>query len=381
MKTMMIIGGGVSGIYLSIRLKELCSKDLDVIVLEANSTPLKKLLATGNGRCNLSNKDLDAKHYEGQRSHQIDEMIQSFDIVQRLEEEGLYTKYMGSLLYPTSEQASSVKTILLDRATQLGVTILTEQEVKHVEKDEDRYVIKTAENDYHADYVTLAMGTAAGKLSTECSRENILSALPLSFQPFVPSLTQMMTHPAIRSLKGVRMKGIFTLMFNETILAQEEGEMLFTDYGVSGIAIMQLSRYYEEGCTLHCDFFPQYSQEQMEEIINKTANQAHPYDGLINGHLARFFEKCNQNPLTLLKDYTLKIKGIRGSAYAQVMKGGISMSNLNDDFGFKDYPGLYACGELLDVTGDCGGYNLHFSFASADAIARGIERTIHVKNQ
>ncbi len=125
--------GGISGIYLSILLKKYL--DMDVVVLEANDKPLKKLfLATGNGRCNLSNKDLDKAHYDGDIKPWVNDIIHDFDIVEALKDIGLYTKYMGNLLYPYSESAKAVQTLFLNRAEEYGVKIICDEEVLSIKR-------------------------------------------------------------------------------------------------------------------------------------------------------------------------------------------------------------------------------------------------------
>lgn len=369
MKKIIIVGAGASGVYLSILLKQ-ANPSRDVIVLEANKTPLKKLLATGNGRCNLSNKDMDISHYEGDNLHLIKDIIDDFNMEEELKSLGLYTKYMGSLLYPRSEQAKSVKNILMSHAENLGVVFLYEQKVEDIYYD-GTYHLKTETSHYHSDAVVLAMGTPAGKLSTMDDRAHILRHLDLSMKKMTPSLTQMITTPVYKQLKGVRVKGHFTLEKEGHILREEDGEMLFTQYGVSGIAIMQLSRSYQKGCRLHIDMMKEYTKEELKDIIDSLQELEHPYDGLVPYQISALLEKTE--PLSFLKNLTLDVKELREAQYAQVMSGGILLENMNDSLESKVYPHLYAMGELLNVTGDCGGYNLHFALACAKRIAKSIK--------
>ncbi|MFR6100479.1 MAG: NAD(P)/FAD-dependent oxidoreductase, partial [Longibaculum sp.] len=127
MQKILIVGAGASGVYLSILLKQKLY-DCDVIVLEQNTAPLKKVLATGNGRCNLSNKDMSIDYYQSDNNQLVEEIISSFDMVQAMNDLGLYCIYQGNLLYPKSEQALSVKQILMQRAEELGVLFLYEHE-------------------------------------------------------------------------------------------------------------------------------------------------------------------------------------------------------------------------------------------------------------
>lgn len=367
-KKMIIIGGGISGIYLSILLKKYL--DIEVVVLEANDKPLKKLLATGNGRCNLSNKALDINHYEGSKEPWIKEIVQKYDIVGSLKELGLYTKYMGDLLYPYSESAKAVQTLLLNRAQEYGVYIICGCEVLSIKQNNESYIIHTAQKDYHADYVTISCGTPAGKLSGTKNRQLLFKNLNVDYQPMRPMLTQLYTTPAYKKLKGVKMKGEFILNGHK-----EKGELLFTDYGVSGIAVMLLSRYAHKGDELICDFYPEITNQELYSIIRELKTMSGPYDGLVHPKLVPYLEKA-KDPVQFLKHLTFKVDGLREAEFAQAEAGGLMLSNFDQSFEFKNYPHLYATGEIIDITGDCGGYNIHFALASAYSVFEEIAKVL-----
>lgn len=175
MSKIVIVGAGVSGVYLSILL---AMKHHKVIVLEQNSTSLKKLLATGNGRCNLSNEDMNIKYYQSDDNHLVNDIISHFDIDEAMKELGLMTIHLNKLVYPHSEQAQSVKNILMNRALELGVLFIYEQEV--IDINPYQKIIKSQHQSYHYDDVVLAMGSEAGKLSgINQSRYDILKKLKL----------------------------------------------------------------------------------------------------------------------------------------------------------------------------------------------------------
>ena len=140
MKTLMIVGGGASGVYLSILVKQRI-KDMEVIILEQNSSSLKKLLATGNGRCNLSNKNMSIDNYHCDDNQIVDRIIHSFDMVKAMNDLGLLCQYQGDLLYPRTQQALSVKNILMEEAKKLGVLFIYEQEVVCVQTQSPYKVI------------------------------------------------------------------------------------------------------------------------------------------------------------------------------------------------------------------------------------------------
>jgi len=385
MKRIIIIGAGAAGVYLSILLKQRLKEKGEVIVLEQNALPLKKLLATGNGRCNLSNRDMDISYYQCDDPHLVKDIIMNFDMVGAMEDLGLCCLYQGNLLYPKSEQALSVKQILMERANELGVLFFYEQEVLQIIPKE-RYHIQTNQQCFKADDVVLAMGSEAGKLSgIKQTRYHILKDLHLKVIKPIPSLVQMKTQPVMKQWKGVRVKGTFTLLENNSVVHQEKGELLFTDYGVSGIAIMQLSSYFQEGhhYDLSIDFFDHMSEKKCHEYIELRHRKYynHFYSGLLNSKIAQTFEKRKestvQEQVRLLKDFRLHIVGLHSFENAQVMRGGLSLKELDQDLQIIKYPHLYAMGEILNVAGMCGGYNLHFAFASARRVAEAIERKYH----
>ncbi|MEG0276696.1 MAG: aminoacetone oxidase family FAD-binding enzyme [Coprobacillus sp.] len=388
MKKIVIVGAGASGVYLSILLKQKLNHLVDVIVLEQNATSLKKVLATGNGRCNLSNKDMSIDYYQSDNNQIVETIISHFDMKEKLSELGLYCIYQGNLLYPKSEQALSVKNILMDQAKQLGVTFFYEEEVQYLEYKRS-YLLKTQKQNYNADYIIFAMGSEAGKLSgTQPSRYQILKDMGLKVCPSLPSLVQMRTQPALKQLKGVRVKGTFTLYENDIHIHQEKGELLFTDYGVSGIAVMQLSSFYKENhkYELAIDFFDDQDTDNLKDYIELRMNKGynHFYDGLLNSKISSYFEtfhyKKSDEITSLLKDFRLKIIGLQSYENAQVMKGGLSLKEVDSDLQIKAYQNIYAIGEILNVVGMCGGYNLHFAFSSAEHVANAIERKLNDKN-
>lgn len=384
MKKIVIVGAGASGVYLSLLLKQQMPQN-QIIVLEQNKSPLKKLLATGNGRCNLSNRKMHSQYYQSDQLKMVQSIIQDFDMVEQMQKIKLYCVYQGDLLYPKSEQALSVRNVFMQRSEEAGVVFQYEQEVLQIQRQKHQYLIKTNSQNIIADVIVLAMGSEAGKLSgMNTSRYEILKQMHLKVVEPVPSLVQFYTSPVLKSLKGVRVKGTFSLVENGKCIHQEKGELLFTDYGVSGIAVMQLSSFYQKHhhYQLYIDFFDELSHNQLCQLLSKQSSLF--LEGLMNHKIAKAFQKYQylsiDQLVSLLKHYPLEIKGIREASYAQVMKGGLSLKEVTEDLELKQYPCIYAMGEILNVAGMCGGYNLHFAFASAYRVAKAIERNVYVKN-
>lgn len=373
LKKIIIVGAGASGVLCSIYIKKLIM-DVDVVVIEQNAAPLKKLLATGNGRCNLSNKNIHIHHYDGENIEIVEDIL-NYDIVNEFFDLGILTKYQGDLLYPRSEQALTVKNCLMDKALSLGVHFFYEQEVLSV--NYDKSLVKTNVQSFYYDELIFAMGSPAGKLSGKTfDRYTIFESLGLKVNPLIPSLVQMKTKPVIPMLKGVKVKGTFKL--DDKYI--EKGELLFTDDGVSGIAVMLLSRYFKDKMILEIDMFDDYSEKELYQLIEHRLREEHIhfYDGLVNNKIAAYLEKKNlktsKDIVKALKHFQLEVIGLRDESFAQVLKGGLALKEVNFDLEIIKYPHMYAIGEVLDVAGDCGGYNLHFAFASAYRVAKAIER-------
>ena len=381
MKKMIIVGAGVSGVYLAILLKRKFNELMDVIVLEQNSAPLKKLLATGNGRCNLSNRNMKIDFYQSDNQKLVNDLICDFDMVDQMNQLGIMAKYHGDLLYPRSEQALTVKNVMMDQAVSLGVIFIYNQAVTNIKFRQDDIVIKTEDSSYHCDYLTFAMGSEAGKLSgVQNYRYDMLNKLGLKVIKPIPSLVQMKTKPVLKDLKGVRIKGKFRLLDNNHCIHEESGELLFTDYGVSGISVMQLSSYYKEGHNyqISMDFFDDMSNEDLYKYIEQRTNDDdnHIFDGMLNNKIANLMHKKKfkdiKQIVNYLKDFRLDIVGLCSYETAQVMKGGLSLEEINDNLALKKYPHIFAVGEILNVAGMCGGYNIHFALSCAKRVAEAI---------
>lgn len=389
MKQVVIIGGGSSGLVCAMVLGRLVYEnqlDVNITILEQKDKVGKKLLATGNGRCNLSNKDLDIQHYEGHHIDLLKDKIESFDMKQWLEEYGLWTKYMGDLLYPQSEQAQSVYHMLSSYLKQYQVEIITSTKVTQIKKG---FTIVTPHKNYPADYVVVATGSdAAPHFGSDGSGFKLLKQCGHTIYPSLPSLVQLKCTHKDNSLKGVRIHGTFSLYVDNDCIKKEKGELLFTDYGVSGISILQLSRYYvlnkNRKVEIGLDVMDEYSVAELKEKLRKQLALSSNllFHGIIHQKYANYLEKYHlkeysykelNRMIKLLKDFRITILDTNGKENAQVCIGGADLLEFNSEtFESKIIDHLYAGGEVIDVAGDCGGYNLHFAFLSGKMIAQGI---------
>ena len=379
MKTVAIIGAGASGLAC---LKTLLAyKDqLNIMVFDRNACIAKKIAATGNGHCNLSNANLNQEAYRGEIKKHIMDMIYDFDIESFCFDLGFLTRKKGVLYYPYSEQAKTVVYAFEKLIENQNIDLHLNTTITSIQPKQDHYVLIDENKQYYVcDIVVVCAGGKAGKgFGTDGQIFNVLKELHIKQAPLKPSLVSLLVKENVKKLKGCRVHGTFTLKNNDEVVASYKGEALFSENGISGIACMQLSRFLEESgnYTLHCDLVDDLSIEDLKTYYHKYGQ----FEGIIQDKLASYlaYKPVNDEEefVSRLKDLKFNIVGTRDFEFAQVSKGGVSLAQLNEHLMSETYPNLYFCGEVLNIDGDCGGYNLHFAFASgvhvANAIIKGV---------
>lgn len=385
-----IIGGGASGMFLA---SELAGRR--VALIEANDRVGKKLLATGNGKCNLTNLDMNIVHYN--RPSFVETYLDRFDAhdtIASFERMGLITKVIDKRVYPYSECASTVLDILRGAVQKCGTEVFTGHIVNSVEYFADTYTVggmtkvdgQTKSFSFTADNVVLATGSNAtfGRNSN-----NLFTALGHTSREFTPALVPIKTNKEpIKGLSGVRVKaGV------RCGARYEVGEVLFKDFGVSGIAVFNMSSEIARGklkigSNLIIDFMPEYSVGEVENLLRKRGNG--PVGELLTGTfhskvVDRILWASGVNPDDLaqpkisaiartIKTYTLKIEGLGDSSLSQVMSGGLNIREFDHNLMSMKSKNAFAIGEALDVDGDCGGYNLQWAWTSARVVAEYIRK-------
>ena len=388
-----IIGGGASGLFLASQLHN----ELSVAIVESGERVGKKLLATGNGKCNLTNFDMSAEHYNNPSA--VGAIIDKFDAratVAAFSDMKLMVKDMEGRIYPYSECASSVLDVLRRAVDKNGTHILTSHCVDGVESKNGVFTVSGIYNredkisdtfKLTAKSVVLATGSPAtfGRDGT-----NLYTALGHTARRMVPSLVPIKTEKdPIRGLQGVRVKAGVSIGARHEI-----GEVLFKDFGVSGIAVFNLSAEIARGRAhvgdvLSIDFMPTYSLGEVEQLLHHRDSDATVGELLVGTFHTRLQERimdmagCKASDraaerigaLTkVIKHFELKIEGLGDKSLAQVMSGGLSIDEFDENLMSKKVNGAYAMGEALDVDGDCGGYNLQWAWSSAHAVATAIRQ-------
>ena len=385
-----IIGGGASGMFLA---SELAGRR--VALIEANDRVGKKLLATGNGKCNLTNLDMNIVHYN--RPSFVETYLDRFDAhdtIASFERMGLITKVIDKRVYPYSECASTVLDILRGAVQKCGTEVFTGHIVNNVEYFADTYTVggvtkvdgQTKSFSFTADNVVLATGSNAtfGRNSN-----NLFTALGHTAREFTPALVPIKTNKEpIKGLSGVRVKaGV------RCGARYEVGEVLFKDFGVSGIAVFNMSSEIARGklkigSNLTIDFMPEYSVGEVENLLRKRGNVrvGELLTGTFHSKVVdRILWASGVNPDDLaqpkisaiartIKTYTLKIEGLGDSSLSQVMSGGLNIREFDHNLMSMKSKNAFAIGEALDVDGDCGGYNLQWAWTSARVVAEYIRK-------
>lgn len=355
--TTVIIGAGASGLACAIRLKQ-NNRDAQVIILERLQSAGKKILATGNGRCNITNKD--AEHYDD-----VCDFFSSIGLILREDD--------GGRIYPYSLKSETVLEILLKACHNLGVKIITDCAVTDIEKASDGFIVHTGGKSYKADSVAVCAGGQAQKnLGSNGSGYTLLKKLGHSVTPLSPALVQLTSSSKYpKAIKGTRTKCLVKIEIDGRIVNEEYGEVLFTDYGLSGIAIMNLSHAVSSSfakdeplkCVAVLDLIPEMSKNEIYSFITRFEGLT----GILGTKLSNIIEKqASGDALRMAefaKNWRLIITGTKGYDFAQITSGGVPLNEV-ENFESLKAKNLYICGEILNKQYPCGGFNLNFAWYS-----------------
>ena len=387
-----IIGGGASGLLCAVEL--LRGKNAingkDVVVFDGKDRVGQKLLATGNGQCNLSNKNLSEKFYHGDKN-----FISKICITQEFKAVTDYLNEIGipttatkdGRVYPLSKQANSVLDTLREFLEYRELTVKTSERVNSISKYTNRYKITTSNGEYVVDKVVIAVGGASGKqFGTDGSSYALAESFGHKLTQIQPSLVQIKTDlKNIKGLKGLKENACVSAFDGKNFLVKSTGDILFTDYGISGNAVFSISGYLVQAKNpkVIVEFLPDLSFEETENLISfrkklPYVKEQNLLNGLVNKKIGQAILKTvkdfSATTITnALKNFQLDVTGNLGFNYSQVTKGGIKTDDVTENFESKLSKGVYLIGEVLNVDGDCGGYNLNFAFASGIICAKNIK--------
>lgn len=394
MAKVIIIGAGASGMAAAIAAAE--REENSVVLIERQARVGRKLLSTGNGRCNLTNIDAAVCNYHGEHPQFVRHALTKWPperVLDKFSQWGLMsvTEY-GGRVYPMSNQASSVLDVLRFALEKDNIQVITGTSVEKIQRCGKGFAVSWDEGCMECDRVIVACGGCAGsKLGGVMDGYNILKALGHSRTALHPALTQVRTRPEIpRSMKGIRLPAEIKVMKGKRVLDKRSGELLFTDTGVSGTAVFELSRTVStggEGLELEIDFFDGMERAALRAWLEgrRAARPDAPAKEIFTGALhsrvglaickyALVEPDCPCGRLGKEKldalcsaagSLRLSVTGVSGFESAQVTAGGVRTDEFDPEtLESRIVPGLYACGEVLDVDGDCGGFNLQWAWAS-----------------
>ena len=405
MKKVAIIGAGAAGVMCGIHA---ATNNTQVMLFDKNIMALKKLLATGNGRCNYWNSDQDLCHYHSSEESLLPSIITpkiQKEVIDFFDSLGVVPNIRNGYYYPYSNQASSIRDLLEVASRKKGVMFSLGSEVVDIYRDGEKFVVVSGDTKEYFDDLVIATGSLASFKKSSEGESGYLFAEKFG-------LDVSIVHPALVALKtsgdfffswaGVRATCVVSLYQNGEFIRKEEGEIQLTDYGVSGICIFNLSRYASleyrySKMELKISFLPflkDKSKEYITSWFSKRGEQLRDYsmvsflEGLLpykllmvilsRAHISKsatwssLTEEEKERLLTYILEFPLVITGCRDFSYAQVCAGGVKLSSVNSSLEAKKTPHLYFVGEVLDVDGDCGGYNLGFAWMSGMIVGKSI---------
>ena len=363
-----IIGGGASGIVAAINYKRNHKGD-DVLVIEQLAAPLKKLLASGNGKCNLGNSNIDYSLYNNPEFAKS--IIEGYDYKEFFSSISIETKTVGDLAYPVSESAVSVKEALLNSCQKLSISIKTEEKLIDYSV-KDRIEVVTNNGKYIADKLYFAGGLKSSpKLGSDGSVLDILNKHGYEIKAPQPGLSPLYTKEKTKLIDGIRIKAHVNLYENNKLVHEEDGEVLFKEHGLSGIVIFNtmslIARAPEKEHTISLDLLPDFAEKYLENYRN-----SHKFSefllAFLNPKISAYLQERFKNENAIfrsVKDLRFTFDKSYGFDFSQVSVGGIKISEIDENLMSKREKNVFIIGELLDIDGPCGGYNLTWAFASA----------------
>ena len=389
-----VIGGGASGLMAAITAKK---SGKEVVILERKDRILKKVLITGNGRCNITNVNANISNYFGKNISSVENILNRFtpqDTMDFFNELGIICNEENrGKVYPLSGQASSVVDALRFEAERLGIKIETEFYVRKIEKDGFKFRIYSEDRKkIEAGRVILAAGGQSyPELGSNGSGFELAKELGHSVTKLSPSIVQLKTEKhQVKGLQGIKTDVAVTAYGDNKKICTYDGELLFTDYGISGNVVFNISFVMPlyKNVEFEIDFMEKFDYNELYEILKERKRilshltMENYFNGMINKKLGQFLSKVSgieklSKPVkdlndsdirklcTVLKKYRVKILETTGFKNAQVTAGGVSLDEVNaETLESKIVKGLYFSGEVLDVYGECGGFNLQWAWAS-----------------
>lgn len=389
-----IIGGGAAGMFAAITAAR---QGAEVTVLEGGDRVGKKILSTGNGKCNLGNLYLNRECYYSNDLSFVERAIERFDVMDTLSffrGIGLLMKDKNGYLYPSCEQAAVVLDVLRYEMKALQIKLNENRKVTALHKKKDKWMVETESECFTFDSIVIACGgKAAPKTGSDGSGFKLAKKLGHKVTRVVPALVQLTCkEDYLKSVAGVRADAEISVISDGECVAKERGELQLTDYGVSGIPVFQISRIVnylledKKTVKLSINLLPDYSEEefaqlcQIRSLLQEGRTTEEFLTGLLHKKLILLFMKQAglkgdlpvsqaeeaklKNLYKMCQNWVLHVTGSKSFDNAQVSAGGVELSQVTDNMESCLAKDLYFAGEILDVDGKCGGYNLQWAWSS-----------------
>lgn len=390
-----VIGGGPAGLTAAIFA---ASYGRHVCILDHNKRVGQKILSTGNGKCNITNMNIDESCYNSQSGNKdFFKVIETFPpekVIDFMNEMGLYTKNKNGYIYPNSEQASTVLDTLRQEASRLGIDIYTDTVINKAYQ-RGKWHTDAVNGCFESEKLIIATGSAcAPKTGSDGSGYRLAESLGHNIVPVIPALCALNCSDGFfKEIQGVRTDALLTVISGGNVDVSERGELQLTSYGISGIPVFQISRHVKrlidakKHPAVHIDFLPELSEKALCDILLRIISHNPQLElqsglcGILNKKLAvMLIKEAGFRPSMKCADAGIKIPGAlahiikglivhptdtKGFNDAQVCAGGVNLDEIDfNTMESKINRNLYFAGEILDVDGRCGGYNLQWAWAS-----------------
>lgn len=399
MKHIVIVGGGAAGLMSAIYAKTPTNQ---VTILERNPVCGKKILATGNGKCNYWNIDQSLTHYNSSNKELLEKIIteeNKQEVLSFFNSLGIIPKIKNGYYYPFSNQATTIRDALLREVLNKGIIIRNDFLVEKIDATNQKFLLTSSTDTITADKVIIATGSCASpKTGSDGIGYRLLKQLNHQYIEPYPALVQLKTTGSyLKQWAGIRTDVIISLYEDNKFLKQELGEIQLTDYGISGICVFNLSRHVAIGLSQHkkeevfINFLPflKETNETLEDILLKTnLSLKDQLSNILNNKLVevilsetklnsrKSYKDLSTEEKRKLEDYLTNFKvtitATNSFEQAQVCSGGLPLTSINlSTMESKQLKNLYIVGELLDVDGECGGYNLSFAWITGLLAGKG----------
>lgn len=393
---LIIIGGGSAGLCAAVYFKKQ-RPNATVRILESQPRVGKKLALTGNGRCNITNKNIDLSRYHGEDTEFCRYALEKYDLEfteSFFNDIGVPFVFEGNKAFPASLQASSVVDCLRFACEDLGVITHLETPVTNIQISGGNYKVYSNQINFLTRNVIVAAGLLSGgeRLGCDGSMLRLLKKADFKTVRTTPAIVQIKTETdTVKQLKGIKIDAKATLKADNKIIRSDIGEVLFCDYGLSGPPILQISREASRenrSCEISLDLYPEtdfsllYSKlvTRHKTLKNRTLDEF--FTGMLQKRIGQVLlksigcklgdtadslnDKKIKELAALMKNWSFKVTGTTGYANSQVTAGGLCTGEFNPKtMESRSAKGLYCIGEILDIDGDCGGFNLQWAWSSA----------------